>query len=76
MADESKNLSDLGKNLKTNTVARAKFLAGFLDLLEKSGLDVQDERVIKELNLNLDLSDGEKFVKGLASSTNIITITS
>jgi hypothetical protein len=68
------DLKELKKSLETNPAARAKFLANLLDTLEKSGLDVNDKKVIDSLKLNLDLSDGKEFVKGLAASTVIITI--
>jgi|Laugrespbdmm15sd_2_1035082.scaffolds.fasta_scaffold03183_4 hypothetical protein len=74
MPTSSKNLKALGTRLKTSTAARAKFLSSLLDTLEKNGVDVTDENVIKELNLHLDLTNGEAFVKGLAASTVVVTI--
>jgi hypothetical protein len=70
----SKNLKALGNRLKTSTAARAKFLSTLLETLEKNGVDINDETILKELNLNLDLTNGEQFVKGLAASTVVVTI--
>ncbi len=67
-------MSALNANLKQSAAARTKFLAGIMELLEKNGVDVSDEEVLKKLDLNLDLSDGEKFVKGLAASTVVVTV--
>lgn len=68
------DINDLNANLKQSAAARAKFLAGVLELLEKNGVDVKDEEVLKKLDLNLDLSNGEEFVKGLAASTVVVTV--
>lgn len=68
------DLKDLKKSLETNPAARAKFLANLLDTMEKSGVDVNDKKVIDSMKLNLDLRDGKDFVKGLAASTVVITL--
>lgn len=69
-------VAKLRDRLATNPAARAKFLAGYLDLLGAHGVNVEDPEVLKELGLNLDLSDGPAFVQGLGdASTNIITVT-
>lgn len=67
-------LKDLKHSLETNAAARAKFLANLLSTMEKSGVDVNDEKVLDSMKLHLDLRDGKEFVKGLAASSNIITI--
>ena len=67
-------LKDLRSKLVASPVARARFLADTLDLLNKNGLDVEDQDVLKSLDLSLDLNDGRKFVDGLAASTVVITI--
>lgn len=71
MASDLKNLNN---RLINSPVARARFLADTLDLLEKNGLDVQDPDVLKSLDLNLDLNDGKKFIDGLRASSVVITI--
>lgn len=68
------DLKALKKQLETNPAARAKFLANLLDTLRKSDVDVDDPKVLESLKLNLDLTDGKEFVKGLSASTVVITI--
>lgn len=68
-------VAKLRDRLVTNPAARAKFLSGYLDLLEAHGVNVNDPQVLQELGLNLDLSDGPAFVKGLGDAgAQIITI--
>lgn len=68
------DMKSLQKKLETNPVARTRFLADLLGTLERSGVDIQDPKVLEQLNLNLDLRDGKKFLDGLRATTNIITI--
>lgn len=68
------NLKTLQQNLLKNPAARAKFLADLLDTLRKSGVDVDDPKVLESLQLDLDLTDGKKFIDGLKASTVVITI--
>lgn len=70
------DLKSLQKKLESNPVARTRFLADILGILERNGVDVHDAKVLDQLNLNLDLRDGKKFLDGLRASTNIITIVS
>lgn len=70
------DMKSLQKRLETNPIARTKFLADLLGTLERNGVDIQDPKVLEQLNLNLDLRDGKKFLEGLRASTNIITIVS
>ncbi len=69
------DMKDLKAKLETNPAARAKFLADLLGMLENNGVDVNDANVLKSLDLNMDLSDGPKFVAGLKASSIAITIT-
>jgi len=70
------DLKALQKRLETNPIARTRFLADILGILERSGVDIHDSKVLDQLNLNLDLRDGKKFLDGLRASTNIVTIVS
>jgi len=69
------DLLTLRNNLNKSPVARARFLADTFDLLSKNGVDVEDQEVLKSLDLNLDLTDSRKFIDGLAASSIVITIT-
>lgn len=68
------DLKGLRANLAKSPFARARFLADTLSLLKSNGVDVDDVSVMKELDLDMDLNNGERFVDGLVASTNIITI--
>lgn len=69
------DLNAMRENLAQSPAARARFVSDLFTLLEKQGVDVNDPAIVAELNLNLDLSDGAKFAGGVATTTNIITIT-
>jgi len=69
-------LDHLKNTLVNSPAKRASFLAGTLELLRNHGVNVDDPKVVERLGLNLDLADGQKFVKGTTASTLIITITS
>ncbi|MGW3725000.1 hypothetical protein [Streptomyces sp. F001] len=43
-------------------------------MLEKSGVDVQDQAVIDALGLNLDLRDGQAWVDETLASSAVVTI--
>lgn len=68
------DLKKLRTNLLKNPAARARFLADLLGTLRQNGVDVDDPKVLKSLHLDLDLSDGKKFVAGLKASTVVITL--
>jgi hypothetical protein len=68
------DLNELRANLVRSPAARARFVSDLFTLLEKQGIDVDDPAIVRELDLNLDLSDGEKFAGGALATTNIITI--
>lgn len=69
------DLPTLRSRLEQNPAARARFLADLLQTLQKNGVDVDNSKVLDSLKLDLDLSDGKKFVGGLSASSVIITIT-
>ena len=68
------NLKDLRNRLLESPSARATFLTGTLSLLKDNGVDVDDPDVLKSLDLEFDLRDGQRFVDGLKASTVVITI--
>lgn len=70
----AENLKTLRENLVRSPSARARFVSDLFTLLEKQGVDVDDPEVVSELDLNLDLSDGDKFVGGTLATTNIVTV--
>lgn len=69
------DLKGLRTRLVSSKFARAKFLADTLTLLKDNGLDVEDDKVIEELHLDMDLKDGERFLDSIRASTVVITIT-
>ncbi|WP_129800569.1 hypothetical protein [Streptomyces sp. F001] len=68
------DLEALRANLIASPVSRAKFIANVFDMLEKSGVDVQDQAVIDALGLNLDLRDGQAWVDETLASSAVVTI--
>ncbi|WP_175550280.1 hypothetical protein [Palleronia salina] len=46
-----------------------------LSTMREQGVDVDSEAELKDLGLNMDLTDGHKFVDETVASTFIITIT-
>ncbi len=70
------DLKSLRQRLLKNPSARAKLLADLLSTLKANGVDVDDPKVLKSLNLDFDLTDGRKFVESLKMSTVVITLVS
>lgn len=68
------DLNELRESLVRSPAARARFVSDLFTLLEKQGVNVDDPAMVRELDLNLDLSDGEKFVGGTLATTNIVTL--
>lgn len=69
------DLRSLRNVLINSPTARVHFLARTLDLFRDSGVDVDDPAVLADMDLDLNLTDGQKFVSGLAASSIVITIT-
>jgi hypothetical protein len=65
---------DLKSNLQSSPAARAAFLADTVSLLQKHGVDVNAPEMQSALS-NVDLKNGANFLKSLAQSSAIITIT-
>lgn len=66
------DLEGLEQKLLDSPTARARFLADTLELFEKNGVDVNDAAFQQQMQPALDLSDGSRFLGGLAASTVVI----
>ncbi|MBN9148349.1 MULTISPECIES: hypothetical protein [unclassified Nitrobacter] len=65
-------LEDLETTLLSNPAARARFLADTLELFEKNGVDVNTAFSGAAAD-SFDLTDGARFLGGLAASSVVIT---
>jgi hypothetical protein len=73
MSDE---LSQLEERLLSNPAARARFLADTLDLLQRNGVDVNSPDVQEQMKTAMDLTEGSRFLGGLAASSVVIVAAS
>ena len=73
MAQEIENLEE---QLLNSPAARARFLADTLELLERNGVDTSTPEFQQQMGGALDVSEGTRFVGGLAASTVVIAIAS
>jgi hypothetical protein len=65
-------LENLEQRLLSSPTARARFLADTLELFEQNGVDVSDDDFRKQIEPALDLTDGNRFLSGLAASSVVI----
>ena len=65
----------LKRRLVHSPAARITFMNSLLSAVREQGIDVDNEAEMKDLGLNFDLSDGEKFFRESLASTIVITIT-
>jgi hypothetical protein len=73
MSDELTQLED---RLLSNPAARARFLADTLDLLQRNGVDVNSPDVQEQMKTAMDLTEGSRFLGGLAASSVVIVAAS
>jgi len=68
------NFEALEQRLLQSPTARARFLADTLELLEKNGVDVNSPDFQQQIQPSLDLTEGSRFLGGLAASTVVVAI--
>jgi hypothetical protein len=69
VADASRELQ---QRLLEDPQARARFLADILDLLRESGVDTSSREFEETFASALDLTDGDRFMAGLAANAIVI----
>ena len=68
------NFEALEQRLLQSPTARARFLADTLELLEKNGVDVNSPDFQQQIQPSLDLTEGSRFLGGLAASTVVVAV--